>query len=119
MCVKVEVEVLDDVGFQVKTANNCATFDTLDRATNLPQKATFLATKTDFLALNIVHLQSELFNKKMVDVSCLGYRKMWRTKDGKRSAFVTKHKFLFIVSIDIPQCWCRLDHRWFLFCLRE
>ena len=119
MRVKVNIEVLDDTGFQVEIAKNGAVFNTLHGATYFSQEAKFLSTKTDFLALDIIHLESKLFNKKMVDVSCLGYRKMWRTKDGKRSAFVTKHKFLFIVSVDIPQCWSRLDHRWFLFCLRE
>ena len=53
MCVKVEVEVLDDVGFQVKIAKNGAVFNTLHRTTYFSQEAKSLSTKNDFLALDI------------------------------------------------------------------
>ena len=61
MCVKVKVEVLDDVGFQVEIAKNGAVFNTLHRTTYFSQEAKFLSTKNDFLALDIRHLDSKLF----------------------------------------------------------
>ena len=78
MRVKVNVEVLDDIGFQVEIAKNGAVFNTLHGATYFSQEAKFLSTKTDLLALDINHLDSKLFYKKMVNESGRWCWKMWR-----------------------------------------
>ena len=70
------VEVLNDTGFKVKSTKNAAIFDTLHRTTYFPQEAKFLSTKTDFLALDIIHLDSELFYKMMVNERCCRCWKM-------------------------------------------
>ena len=79
MCVKVKVEVFDDTGFEVEIAKNGTVFNTLHGTTYFSQKAKFLSTENDFLALDIRHLDSELFHKMMVNKSCRRRRKIRRS----------------------------------------